>query len=344
MGDSARILVVDDDRQNRNVLQAMLEAFGYTVELACTGDQALNKLTADTDLVLLDVMMPIMDGYEVACRIREHPEFSDLPIIMVTILDNRSDRLRAVEAGANDFISKPIDRLELQVRVASLLKMKQAQDKIKASLREKDVLLREIHHRVKNNLAMVSSLLRLQSRFAVDEFHRQMFLDTQNRIRSMALVHEKLYRTDNFAALKMKEYVTGLVDDLIASSRTLGRSVRVHRHVEDISLGIETVVPLGIILTELISNCLRHAFPNGLSGEITIELRPTPQQTFRLLVRDNGVGIPESVEASDPRPFGLDLIRIFSQQIKGNMRINRVEGTEVELEFSEIKPSGRGKG
>jgi two-component sensor histidine kinase/CheY-like chemotaxis protein len=340
MDDSPNILVVDDDRQNRNVLQAMLESFGYRATLASTGPEALSLITSEIDLLLLDVRMPLMDGYEVARRIREDPEFFDLPIIMVTILDNKADRLQAVESGANDFISKPIDRLELQVRVASLLKMKQAQDKIKASLREKDVLLREIHHRVKNNLAIVSSLLRLQSRFAADEFHRQMFLDTQNRIRSMALVHEKLYQADNMAGLKVNQYVASLVDDFVASSRTLGRPITVQLYVEEISLGIETVVPLGIILTELISNCFRHAFPDGRTGEIRIELGPSEHKAFRLLVTDNGVGIPECVEDSDPPPFGLDLIRIFSQQLKGTMRFTRKQGTEFELEFCEIKPAG----
>ena len=131
MSEPKRILVVDDDAKNRSLLKTILEALGYESELAEDGFEALTKLTADIDLILLDVMMPGMDGFEVACRVREHPEFGDVPIIMVTILTSKQDRLRAVEVGANDFISKPIDRLELQVRVASLLRMKEAQDVIK---------------------------------------------------------------------------------------------------------------------------------------------------------------------------------------------------------------------
>jgi two-component system, NtrC family, response regulator AtoC len=131
MSQPKRILVVDDEEQNRDLLEAMLESLGYNSELANGGSDALAKLNACTDLVLLDIMMPRMDGFEVVRRIRNHPEFGDIPVIMVTVLEEKKDRLKAVEAGANDFIHKPVDKLELQVRVASLLRMKEAQDAIK---------------------------------------------------------------------------------------------------------------------------------------------------------------------------------------------------------------------
>ncbi|MDQ7781335.1 MAG: sigma 54-interacting transcriptional regulator [Desulfomonilaceae bacterium] len=123
-----RILVVDDEQHNLDLLEAMLESLGYHSVLARDGDEALSLLTPEIDLVLLDVMLPGIDGYETARRIREHPEYGYLPIIMVTALKEREDKLRAAEAGANDFISKPIEKVELRIRVASLLKMKEAQD------------------------------------------------------------------------------------------------------------------------------------------------------------------------------------------------------------------------
>ena len=126
-----RILVVDDEELNCELLEAMLEIMGYDSEIARDGFEALAKLKLDIDLVLLDVMMPGMDGYEVARRIRQNPEVGDVPIIMVTALTSKEDRLRSVEVGANDFISKPVDKTELKVRTASLLKMKEAQDALK---------------------------------------------------------------------------------------------------------------------------------------------------------------------------------------------------------------------
>ncbi len=126
-----RILIVDDEELNRELLEDLIASFGHEPEMARDGIEALAMMKLDIDLVLLDVMMPGMDGFEVAKRIRENVDFSDLPIIMVTALTSKEDRLRAVEAGANDFITKPIDKTELKVRTASLLKMKEAQDAIK---------------------------------------------------------------------------------------------------------------------------------------------------------------------------------------------------------------------
>ena len=131
MGDLKRILIVDDEPKNQRVIKDFLAVLGHSSEPANDGLEALEKLKSGFDLVLLDVMMPGMDGFEVVRHIRENPEFSDIPVIMVTVLDDRETRLRAVEAGANDFINKPIDRTELSVRIESLLKMKGAQDAIK---------------------------------------------------------------------------------------------------------------------------------------------------------------------------------------------------------------------
>lgn len=131
MNQPKRILVVDDEELNRELLEGLMVSFGHEPEMARDGVEALAKLKLDIDLVLLDVMMPVMDGFEVARRIRENPDTSDLPIIMVTALTSKEDRLLAVQSGANDFITKPIDKTELQVRTESLLKMKEAQDTIK---------------------------------------------------------------------------------------------------------------------------------------------------------------------------------------------------------------------
>lgn len=139
MGGLKRILVVDDEEYNLIVLDALLKPLGYEAEQARNGREALAKLSPNLDLVLLDVMMPGMDGFEVARRIRDDPNFSDIPIIMVTALTSMEDRLRAVEAGANDFISKPVDKVELRVRMASLLKMKEAQDAIKQHRAELEI-------------------------------------------------------------------------------------------------------------------------------------------------------------------------------------------------------------
>ncbi len=133
MNHSKHILVIDDEERNRSVLEAMLRALGYEPEFASSGAEGLEKLNSSFDLVLLDILMPGMDGYEVARRIRNRIDCADIPIVVVTALTGKEDRLKAVTAGANDFIPKPIDRMELQVRMASLLKMKEAQDALRRS-------------------------------------------------------------------------------------------------------------------------------------------------------------------------------------------------------------------
>ena len=138
------ILVVDDDATNLSLMEFLLESFGYSSVLATDGSEALEKLGPGIDLVLLDVMMKGLDGFEVARRIRDHSECGDIPIIMVTVLTSKAERLRAVEAGANDFVTKPVDRVELKVRIESLLKMKEARDDLK---RHKDELETTVQRR-----------------------------------------------------------------------------------------------------------------------------------------------------------------------------------------------------
>lgn len=139
----ARLLIVDDEPFNRDLLEGLSELLGYESAVAASGAEALERLGPDIDLVLLDGMMPAMDGFEVARRMREHPTWGDTPIVMVTALSSKEDRLRAVQAGANDFITKPVDRTELRVRVASLLKMKAAQDALKRHREELEVMVAE---------------------------------------------------------------------------------------------------------------------------------------------------------------------------------------------------------
>ncbi|OHB35814.1 MAG: two-component system response regulator [Planctomycetes bacterium GWA2_40_7] len=195
-----RILVVDDDEQNRELLVAMLEALGYETEFAIDGFDALGKLSLDIDLVLLDVMMPGMDGFEVTRKIRSTPPYSDLPVVMVTALTSKEDRIRAVEVGANDFISKPIDKTELTVRTVSLLKMKEHQDTIKQ-------YQKELEDKVEKRTADLRTVLSEKI-----EAHRRIYqahLDTINRLVIAAEYKDEdtadhIKRMSNYCALLAK--------------------------------------------------------------------------------------------------------------------------------------------
>ncbi|GEM_PF-630222 len=208
---------------------------------------------------------------------------------------------------------------------------KKAEDRIKGSLREKEVMLQEIHHRVKNNLAVITSLLALQSDYAPDEANRKMFEDSRARIRSMALAHELLYQSENLADIKVSEYVGNLVDHLVVNTAGLGGLVTVTKEIEDVSFGLDTAIPLGFLMTELVSNCMKHAFPDGSEGEIRIVLRPFGENEFELVVADNGVGMPVDIDLENPTSLGLDLVGTFVEQLKGAIEIRRGEGTAVRI-------------
>jgi PAS domain S-box-containing protein len=212
--------------------------------------------------------------------------------------------------------------------------LKRAEELIRAALEEKEVLLREIHHRVKNNLAVISSLLSLQSEQA-DEPHRRMFEECRGRIRSMALAHELLYQSENVARIHAMDYLPKLARHLSGSSRHLGATVALQTDIEDISFDLETAVPMGFIATELLSNCFKHAFIDRMEGVIRLGLRSIEQGRYELIVSDNGSGIPEGVGSKGRRSVGLDLVNIFARQLHGTVEIVRDRGTSVQVVFWE---------
>lgn len=222
-----------------------------------------------------------------------------------------------------------------------IAKRTRAEDLLKASLMEKVVLLREIHHRVKNNLALVSSLLRLQSGKAQDDFHRQMFLEAQDRIRSMALAHEKLYQSEQLASLRAREYVESLVDHLAKSVGMIGAGVVLKKDIEDVTLSLDVAIPLGFVVTELVSNCLKHAFVNTERGLVLISLKKTEGIHYELSIRDDGTGLPLEQDLGDPQTLGLNLVKLFVSQINGEMRISRDSGTEFRIRFADVPRTER---
>ena len=208
---------------------------------------------------------------------------------------------------------------------------KRAENEMKASLREKEVLLREIHHRVKNNLQIVSSLLSLQSRSVKDPEALGKFTDSLERIKSIALLHEKLYLSKNLARIDFAEYAPNLVSSLAATYHADQDGVRLETDVKDVSLELETAVPCGLILTELVTNALKYAFPGGAPGRIRIGMERRADDTVCLRVADTGVGMPEGVR--NPDSLGLKLVTTLVEQLKGRMEIRRQNGTEVTICF-----------
>ncbi|MEA2005497.1 MAG: histidine kinase dimerization/phosphoacceptor domain -containing protein [Acidobacteriota bacterium] len=222
---------------------------------------------------------------------------------------------------------------------------KKAELKIKASLKEKEVLLQEIHHRVKNNMQIISSLLRLQSNYTKDKKILDMYKISQNRIRSMVLIHEKLYKSKDLAQINFAKYIQDLAFHLSHSYSVNQDIVNIKTELEDIFLNINMAIPCGLIINELVSNSLKHAFPNGKTWgngkgskpEIFISLRSNKNEYITLIIHDNGVGLPKNLDLQKIESLGLGLVSDLVKQIDGSIELYRKEGTKFKITFRTSK-------
>jgi two-component sensor histidine kinase len=212
---------------------------------------------------------------------------------------------------------------------------RRAERQLKTSLAEKEMLLKEIHHRVKNNLQVVSSLLYLQSRQIDDKEAFKMFQESQHRVRSMALLHERLYQTGDLASVDLTYYLQRLASYLLRSYRGASQPISLNVNAEPIALGIDEAVPCGLIVSELVSNSLKHAFPDGQEGEITIELSMDPEGRYRLVVGDNGLGLPDDLDFRSTESLGLRLVTKLVEQLEGTIELDSCKGTRFTISFKD---------
>lgn len=209
-----------------------------------------------------------------------------------------------------------------------------AAEKLRNSLTEKEVLLKEIHHRVKNNMQIVSSLLQLQSNQVSDPEMADMFVESQGRIRTMALIHEKLYRARDLAQIDFKEYVESLTSLLTHTYASGAGNVTVELDLESVQLGLDTAVPVGLILNEFVTNSIKHAFPDGRAGVISISLKRRSANSVEINVHDNGVGVPAGFDLSSNETLGLRLVKILVAQIEGELNHSTGMGMHYTLSFN----------
>jgi PAS domain S-box-containing protein len=208
---------------------------------------------------------------------------------------------------------------------------KTAEESTRRSLDEKELLLKEVHHRVKNNLQIISSLLNLQLNVITNKETREMVRESQNRVRSMALIHEKLYQSGNLAQIGLEEYLRSLTRDLFRSYGASGVNLRME--VEEIRLDVDTAIPCGLMVNELVSNALKYAFPDGKEGEILVKCTQVSRDRVALTVADNGAGLPEDVERKAGESLGFQLIHLLVKQLRGTLDIVRGGGTTFQITF-----------
>lgn len=354
------ILIVDDTPENLAVLSQMLTERGYLVRPAINGQVALKAVRERLpDLIMLDIMMPGVSGYHVCEQLKADKRTRDIPILFVSALDETMAKLKAFEVGGVDYVTKPFQAEEVLARVQTHLALrnmqkrlqkqnirlqreiaerKRMEEQIKASLKEREALLQELYHRTEHSMQIICSMLKLQSLSIQDTQVLQIFKDLETRVKALAIVHQKLYQTENLSHLDLKEYIHALAELLYQSYKINTREIALNAELESTFVSIDTAILCGLLLNELLSNCLKHAFPRGKTGEIRLRLHTAETGEIELRVGDNGVGLPKGFDARKDGLLGLQLIRsIEESQLQGTITLNTDYGTEWIIRFKEPK-------
>jgi len=217
--------------------------------------------------------------------------------------------------------------------VEDITDRKCAEDLIRTSLKEKEVLLQEIHHRVKNNMQIISSLLRLQARTIKDKKIREILRASHSRIRSMALIHESLYRSEDYARIDFSAYIKKLTTHLLSAYAVEANGIHLEVKIEDVYLDINKAIPCGLLVNELVSNSLKHGFQGIKKGNIQVKMRIDKAGEYTLVVRDTGIGLPKNMDIHKTETLGMQLITDLVRQLEGSIKLRREKGTEFRIKF-----------
>jgi PAS domain S-box-containing protein len=239
------------------------------------------------------------------------------------------------------FIGSCIDISELRAAREQLqqtsrdleVRVKERTEELERRVKENEILVREVHHRVKNNLQLVSSLLNMQGRHFKEGRLRQALEECQGRVQTIALIHQRLYQSRDLAHVPFAQYARGLAESVFRASDLTAAAIALEMEIDDVSLSVERAIPCGLILNELLTNALKHAFPDGRRGVVRVELRRRRPERLLLVVADDGVGLPRSIDARDNGSLGLELVRTLAEQLDGDLQIEERSGTAFRLEF-----------
>ncbi|WP_420266163.1 sensor histidine kinase [Candidatus Magnetominusculus dajiuhuensis] len=251
--------------------------------------------------------------------------------ILARTIENRDNMIKITEA--NDELEQYKKHLEKKVEERTA-KLQQSEAQIRVQLDEKVLLLHEINHRVKNNLAIIASLLKIQMSYINDEANKNVLKETESRVRAMALIHDMLYRFEDVTNIDFKIYIEKLVRHLQNIYSSELRNVKLNLDVRDVSLEIKRSVPCGLLINELLTNAVKYAFPNGRKGEIWLTMRTLPENNIEIIVRDDGVGVPLDMDIRSNDSMGFSLVTGLAEgQLGGKIELISNHGTEIIVRF-----------
>jgi two-component sensor histidine kinase/CheY-like chemotaxis protein len=337
-----KLVMVDDSEADRRLFRILIEeSLGSKLEFWGEGTAAKGLETCRAvapDCILIDYKLPDMTGLDFIAQLRsaEAPELPPSAVVMLTGLANEQVAVSAMRAGAQDYLIK--DRMTPEglgsaveratQKMMLIRELKQERDWLAESLAEKEVLLKEVHHRVKNNLQVIASLLRLQAGVFEDGALSIALRESQNRVESMAMIHEQLYQTGDLREVDLAEHASLLLNNLLHSYGVDDGRIAGHVTMVPLQLGVDRAIPAGLILNELVSNALKHAFPDGRRGSIWIEgTRHAGRIGFE--VRDDGRGIARNSDGPPRKSLGLEIVSILTRQLKGNLVVESKSGAPL---------------
>ncbi len=247
--------------------------------------------------------------------------------------------IHVVSREKNSISSLEMDILEtIGMETGTVIVKMYSEAAIRDSLAEKEVLLKEIHHRVKNNMQIISSLLNLQLQHVQEEEASNVLIESQGRVKTMAMIHEKLYQSPDLTRIRFRDYIQKLAYDILYTYGVKAGSIELEMDIDNIELGMETSIPCGLIINELVTNSVKYAFPEG-KGTIIIQFKG--QDELQLIIKDDGIGLPREIDLEHTETLGLQLVLNLVKQLNGELTINRSQGTEYIIKFKELQYSKR---
>ncbi|MBT6765274.1 MAG: response regulator [Prolixibacteraceae bacterium] len=340
------VLFVDDNEIIRQLYKKFLAKHVENLFIAKDGHHGLELYEKHKpDLVITDMVMPVMNGLEMVKEIKKIAQ--DAKIIVMSAYSDKDSFIEAIHLGIDGYLMKPVEAkklLSLIDEFAGITLMKwelerkekkrqEAENYLKKSLEEKDILLREVHHRVKNNMQIISIILRMQGRIIDDQKLKDILQESQNRIHSMALIHENLYNNKNLADIKFSSYIKSLSGNIARTYASQQANVKFDYQIDDAYLPMDVAIPCGLIINELISNAFKYAFVDKANGTICIRFKLIEEGEFLLTVCDDGIGIPTEIDITKTKSLGMKIIHKLVQQIEGELQSDFSNGTKFTIKF-----------
>jgi two-component sensor histidine kinase len=341
-----RLLSDEQLKRNEKFLQTVIDGIADPVMLIGS-DYSIRLLNiaamGDEDYTALETppkCYELEHNRETPCDGEEHPcpldqvSLTGGPVSMVHKHSDTDGNEHYVEIMASP-LYRGDGTVEGIIEVSrDITKRISAEKHLLRSLNEKEMLIKEIHHRVKNNLMVIQSLLRLQSLQIRDDADKEMFEESESRVRAMGMIHERLQRSGEVSTIDLPDYINSLATALLRNYRAEDSSISLRVEIEDIALDIDTIIPCGLIINELVSNALKYAFPEGRNGEISVTLKDNTDGTCTLSVIDNGIGLPEGFDIYSTDSLGMQIITALCDQISARLEVLSQGGSTFRMTFS----------